>query len=250
MPRDTVTVPREVLEDALEYFTGSRVPTPPSMFGALIAGASPMGSLIRKLNSALLPIPSSDPEGGARGIQGSIATRQATDETAASVLSDPVSDIATAISNRVHREFCSLASEDRCQLHGIIQEELLPYEFCLQNIIAANQEFRDQLPANWESDKLNDACLEASRLFGRRADTKSDGGVEGHAIPRTTSATTTRYPETGGEEHMVATARRAEADEASTKTGPAGIKPGPSDQLTKAPSADHDDGNLTGGVER
>jgi len=56
----------------------------------------------------------------------------------------------------------------------------------------------------------------------------SDGGVEGHAIPRTTSATTTRYPETGGEEHMVATARRTEA-EVSTKTGLAGIKPGPSE---------------------
>lgn len=55
MARDTVTVPRELLEEALEYFTGSRMPTPPSPFGVRSHGSGPMGSIVRKLNAALLP---------------------------------------------------------------------------------------------------------------------------------------------------------------------------------------------------
>lgn len=72
MARDTVTVPRELLEEALEYFTGSRMPTPPSPFGVRSHGSGPMGSIVRKLNAALLPALQSV-EGG---VQGSIATKQ------------------------------------------------------------------------------------------------------------------------------------------------------------------------------
>jgi len=69
---DLVMVEREVLEEALEYFTGSRMPTPSSPFGALSNGSGPMGSIVRKLNTALLPALQSV-EGG---VQGSIATKQ------------------------------------------------------------------------------------------------------------------------------------------------------------------------------
>lgn len=31
----------------------------------------------------------------------------------------------------------------------------------LQKVLAANDEFRAQLPSGWEGDPLNDACIEA-----------------------------------------------------------------------------------------
>jgi len=70
------------------------------------------------------------------------------------------------------------------------------------------------------------------------ADTKSDGGVEGHAVNSCHI------------DHVVRHAHEHDQGRSALSSPPkykaAGIKPGPSDQLTKTPSADHDDGNLRG----
>lgn len=92
MARDTVTVPREVLVETLAFIESEMhwsQPAPdmgeePS--NQFTYDAIPVAMALREALS------SSDPEGGARGgrvVQESIATKQATDETAASVLSEP-----------------------------------------------------------------------------------------------------------------------------------------------------------------
>lgn len=100
----------------------------------------------------------------------------------------------------------------------------------------ADYEFRDidgeagdHVPTDDERVLITDALHGAiAEIEALAAANQSDGGVEGHATPQTTSATPTRSAEMQGEEHMGATARRTEARDASTKTGPSGIKPGPS----------------------
>ena len=68
--------------------------------------------------------------------------------------------------------------------------------------------------------------------------TKPDGGVEGHAVNSCHI------------DHVVRHAHEHDQGRSALSSPPkykaAGIKPGPSDQLTKTPSADHDDGNLRG----
>ena len=63
-----------------------------------------------------------------------------------------------------------------------------------------------------------------------------DGGVEGHAVNSCHI------------DHVVRHAHEHDQGRSALSSPPkykaAGIKPGPSDQLTKTPSADHDDGNL------
>lgn len=65
-----------------------------------------------------------------------------------------------------------------------------------------------------------------------------DGGVEGHAVNSCHI------------DHVVRHAHEHDQGRSALSSPPkykaAGIKPGPSDQLTKTPSADHDDGNLRG----
>ena len=66
--------------------------------------------------------------------------------------------------------------------------------------------------------------------------TTFDGGVEGHAVNSCHI------------DHVVRHAHEHDQGRSALSSPPkykaAGIKPGPSDQLTKTPSADHDDGNL------
>ena len=68
-----------------------------------------------------------------------------------------------------------------------------------------------------------------------------DGGVEGHAVNSCHI------------DHVVRHAHEHDQGRSALSSPPkykaAGIKPGPSDQLTKTPSADHDDGNLRGLAE-
>ncbi len=65
-----------------------------------------------------------------------------------------------------------------------------------------------------------------------------DGGVEGHAVNSCHI------------DHVVRHAHEHDQGRSALSSPPkykaAGTKPGPSDQLTKTPSADHDDGNLRG----
>ena len=68
MTRDTVTVPREAWAE-VRHFVEWR--------------ATDSGTTRDLLNRIDVAAPSSDPEGGARGVQGSIATKQATDLTSA-----------------------------------------------------------------------------------------------------------------------------------------------------------------------
>lgn len=91
-------------------------------------------------------------------------------------------------------------------------------ETTLENYIRTGQPL---FSTAWERE-------EYERLIGF---TKSDGGVEGHA----------RRSETPDNIRGAAKSRRLETSDAK---GIAGIKPGPSDPLTKTPSADHDAGNL------
>jgi len=200
MARDTVTVPREVLEEALEYFTGSRMPTPPSPFGVRSHGSGPMGSIVRKLNAALLPALQSV-EGG---VQGSIATKQE---------SRPESAPRT--------ETAIVAALRECQrvLAMMIDPESIKSTSVIHAFAAAT-------------------AAEAKARTVLNGVTKSDGGVEGHAVNSCHI------------DHVVRHAHEHDQGRSALSSPPkykaAGIKPGPSDQLTKTPSADHDDGNLRG----
>ncbi len=200
MARDTVTVPRELLEEALEYFTGSRMPTPPSPFGVRSHGSGPMGSIVRKLNAALLPALQSV-EGG---VQGSIATKQE---------SCPESAPRT--------ETAIVAALRECQrvLAMMIDPESIKSTSVIHAFAAAT-------------------AAEAKARTVLNGVTKSDGGVEGHAVNSCHI------------DHVVRHAHEHDQGRSALSSPPkykaAGIKPGPSDQLTKTPSADHDDGNLRG----
>ena len=75
------------------------------------------------------------------------------------------------------------------------------------------------------------------------ADTKSDGGVESrHAETGNKSGAAPEAEQSSSATSFV----RASGPEDKTSKPRAGVTPGPSDQLTKTPSADHDAGNLRG----
>ena len=92
----------------------------------------------------------------------------------------------------------------------------------------------------WCAD-FSEAARDYARSLLSGANTKSDGGVVADTPSNETATEVMAHPSPMGSRSC---------DEKTIACGVAGVAPGPSDQLTKTPSADHDDGNLRAALEQ
>jgi len=232
--------------------------------------------------------------------QPSIATKQATDETAASVLSEPPeawADCETcggegAINRTIHvyENGCGFSHPDveiipctdcmgtggaivdaastYCDICGgdcssanppVFNCPLAKQESCPESAprtetatVTALRECQRVLAMMIDPESIKSTSVIHAFAAATAAEAKArtvlngvttfDGGVEGHAVNSCHI------------DHVVRHAHEHDQGRSALSSPPkykaAGIKPGPSDQLTKTPSADHDDGNLRSLDER
>ena len=181
-------------------------------------------------------ISSSDPEGGARGVQTSIATKQESCPESAPRTETTVRDRRKSVFTYEHDDAAG-------HLYYFAPQTTTPGPYLTQRHVQAIVDIASD--GTFAGVELIDNM---PPLNSGGADTKSDGGVEGHA----TASEGASYPEDQANK-LASTSPYGSTGEdapAGPRSGSgieaAGIKPGPSDQLTKTPSADHDDGNLHG----
>lgn len=212
--RDTVTVPREVLEATREALSRCYdVCEWPS------DGSTRQDAALRLLTDVLSPRPSSDPEGGARGEYSSlqeanIARQKEWDPDNRITLAYRGNELAGEVG-----EACNVIKKlerERLGINGSrdtvehLLEELADSVICSYLVamhVGGDLEAAIVAKFNATSEKMN--------LKTRLRLTKSDGSACGN------------YSQAS---------QRHNSD----------LQPGPSDQLTKTPSADRDDGNLRG----
>lgn len=96
----------------------------------------------------------------------SLNNSEISNTSGAPVVSDPISEIATALTTRIHRDFCALAYDEMSELHGIIQEELLPYEDHLRHHSALTAVFEagKALSALCDTFNINVSEFDRARL--------------------------------------------------------------------------------------
>lgn len=233
---DLVMVEREVLSviDAaeelaiavIEYNEGKRdKPT-----------GTPLYAKILRLRSALQSV-----EGG---VQGSIATKQATEVTSASVLSEAV------LIEAIARALCVEAGDDpsrpsyarEMKCAGSDREPREKWEYWKPFARAAIAAYEDFIPVQG-AEPASGAHVAGRTGCANRPTGASDNREQRTGAYLLQTAKSLGWPDDGegALEFMLRKAREVAFEDCG--------KPGPSDPLTKTPSADHDDGNLrtTGG---